>query len=53
MKAFLIGLVVIAILVFVVLRLFGRKWAGTAEKESPSARGWSGGRIFRGGKKTL
>lgn len=38
MKTFLIGLVVIAILFSVVLTLFGREWAGTAEKESPRAR---------------
>ena len=37
MKALLIALIVIAILVFVVLRLFGRKWAGTAEKQSAEA----------------
>jgi hypothetical protein len=37
MKALLISLVVIAILVLVVLRLFGRKWAGIAEKQSAGA----------------
>jgi hypothetical protein len=37
MKALLIALVVIAILVLVLLRLFGRKWAGIAEQQSEEA----------------